>query len=79
MPQRYVSSTSDQLFEAFGVIRAAAHPIKILRDERMIGLRQRKPIDWLIAIVTRVGAYRQTNMMSQWRFRTVPHSEYSQR
>ena len=50
------------LFEAFEVICAAAHSVKILWDERMIGIWQRKPIDWLIAVVTRVGTYRQTNL-----------------
>src|SRR5438094_10468754 len=50
------------LFEALGVIGAAAHAIQILRNERVIGLRQREPIDWLIAIVTRICSYCQTNL-----------------
>src|SRR5260370_29136915 len=50
------------LFEAFEVICAAAHSVKILWDERMIGIWQRKPIDWLVTIVTRVCSYCQTNL-----------------
>ena len=42
------------LFEALGVVRAAAHAIQILRNDRVIGVRQWKPIDWLVAVVTRV-------------------------
>ena len=30
----------------------------------MIGIWQRKPIDWLVAIVTRVCSYRQANLCS---------------
>ena len=50
------------LFEALGVICATAHAIKVLRNKRMIGLRQREPIDRLVAIVTRVRAYSQPNL-----------------
>jgi hypothetical protein len=50
------------LFEPLGVIGAAAHTIKILRNERVVGLGQRKPIDWLITNVTRIGSYGQTNL-----------------
>ena len=42
--------------------RAAAHSIKVLRNNRMIGLRQRKPIGRLVAIVTRVCSYCQTDL-----------------
>jgi hypothetical protein len=41
------------LFEAVVVIGPAAHPVEILWDNRMIGLRQRKPVQWLVAVVTR--------------------------
>jgi len=41
------------LFKPIVVSGAAAHPIKILRDDRMVGLRQCKPIDWQRAVVTR--------------------------
>src|SRR6267378_6860828 len=53
-----------KLFEALGVIYSTAHSIKILRNDRLIGLRQRKPIDWLVAVVTRVCSDRQTNLGS---------------
>ena len=38
MPGRYVSSMIADLFEALGVIRAAAHAVEILRHDRVIGL-----------------------------------------
>src|SRR5207247_11050688 len=50
------------LFEALLVIRAPAHAIQVLRNDRMIGLGQRKPIDWLISVVTRICSYRQTHL-----------------
>src|SRR5207237_2120177 len=50
------------LFEALLVILASAHAIEVLWNDRMIGLRQRKPIDWLVPVVTRVCPYRQTNL-----------------
>ena len=53
------------LFKTLVVIQPAAHPIEILRNDRVISLRQRKPIDWLIANVTRVCSYCQTNLCSR--------------
>ena len=50
------------LFEALGVICSAAHTIEILRNDRVIGLRQLKPIDRLITVVTGVCPYGQTNL-----------------
>ena len=50
------------LFEALVVICASAHAIQVLWNERMIGLRQRKPIDRLVSIVARVCAYCQPNL-----------------
>src|SRR5437867_2493871 len=51
------------LFKALVIIGAAAHPIKILRNDRMIGtIRQCKPIDWLVAIVTGSSCHRETNL-----------------
>src|SRR6266850_643204 len=38
------------LFKALVISRAAAHTIEILRNERMIGLRQREPINWRVAV-----------------------------
>ena len=52
------------LFEPLGVIYSTAHSIKILRNDRVIGLRQRKPVDWLVAVVTRVCSHRQANLCS---------------
>ena len=40
------------MLKAVVVIRAAAHPVKILRNNRVIGIRQCKPIQWLVAVVT---------------------------
>src|SRR5260370_33661611 len=42
------------LFEALVVTGAAAHPIKILRNNRVIVTRRREPIDRLVPIVTRI-------------------------
>ena len=53
------------LFEALGVICAAAHAIKILWNDGMIGIGQREPIDRLVAIVARIGSYCQTNLCSR--------------
>jgi hypothetical protein len=50
------------LFEPLGVVYSTAHSIKILRNDRVIGLRQRKPIDRLVSIVTRIGSYRQPDL-----------------
>src|SRR3981189_1524228 len=52
------------LFEAFGVICSAAHSIEILRNDGVIGLRQRKPIDRLVAVVARVCSYCKANLRS---------------
>jgi hypothetical protein len=41
-----------KLFETIIVIRAAAHSIKVLRDDGVICVWQLKPIDRLRAIVT---------------------------
>ena len=45
------------LLEAFLVIGAAAHPVKILRHDWVIDARQRKPVNRLVAIVTRICSY----------------------
>src|SRR5205823_15101701 len=52
------------LFEAFIVIGSAAHPIEVLRHDRVIGARQRKPVNRLVAVVTRVCSYRETHLCS---------------
>src|ERR1051326_266738 len=45
------------LLEAIVVIRAAAHPIKVLRNERVIGIWQCEPVQRLVAVVTRSRSY----------------------
>src|SRR5882762_9833855 len=50
------------LFEALCVICAAAHAVKILRHDGVIGLRQREPVDWRVTNVTRISSYGQTNL-----------------
>src|SRR6266511_4288916 len=52
------------LFKALVVIGPSAHPIKVLRNDRMISIRQLKPIHWLVAIVTRVCSRCQTHLCS---------------
>src|SRR6478752_9556078 len=49
------------LFEPLIVSSATAHPIEILRDNGMIGLRQRKPIERLVAVITRSCSHSQSN------------------
>ena len=41
------------LFKPLGIICPAAHPIKVLRNDWVIGIWQLKPIDGLVAIITR--------------------------
>ena len=62
MRGRYVSSMTGQFVEVLGVIGPAAHAIEILRNDRMIGLRQREPIDRLVAVVARICSYSQANL-----------------
>src|SRR5215470_11442049 len=50
------------LFEALLVIRAPAHAIQVLWNDRVISFRQRKPIDWLVAIIAGVCPYCQANL-----------------
>ena|SRR2546428_14164138 len=50
------------LFKALVITGAAAHPIKILRNDWVIGIWQLKPIDWLVAVVTGSGCHRETNL-----------------
>src|SRR6478752_9673892 len=51
------------LFEPLIIRSATAHPIKILRDNGMIGLRQRKPIERLVAVITGSCSQPQPNKM----------------
>src|SRR6476660_652321 len=41
------------LFEPLSVISPTAHAIKVLWNNGMIGIGQRVPIDWLVAVVAR--------------------------
>src|ERR1051325_30641 len=50
------------LFEALVIGRATAHAIQILWNDRVIGVGQRKPIDWLGAIVARICPYREADL-----------------
>ena len=60
--ERVFSPGLADLFEAIVVICATAHPIKVLRDERVIGVRQCKPVQRLIAVITRSRAHSETNI-----------------
>src|SRR6478752_7384283 len=51
------------LFEPLIVSSATAHPIEILRNNGMIGLRQRKPIERLVAVITRSRSHPQAHKM----------------
>ena len=50
------------MFEPLGVIGPAAHPIKVLRNDRVIGIWQLKPIDGLLAIVTGSRCYTEADL-----------------
>src|SRR4029079_8043787 len=41
------------LFEAIIIVRSAAHPIEVHRDNRMIGVWYGEKVHWLIAVVAR--------------------------
>jgi len=51
------------LFDVVVVIRPATHSIQVLRNERVIGLRQRKPIKRLVAVVTGSRSHTQADKM----------------
>ena len=50
------------LFESLVVTRSAAHSIKILWHECVIGIGQLKPIKRLVTVVTRSGGHRETDL-----------------
>ena len=50
------------LFEPLSVIDPAAHAIKVLRDDRVIGVWQRKPIDRLVAIIAGSRCHCETDL-----------------
>src|SRR6478752_2687545 len=51
------------LFEPLIVSSATAHSIEILRDNGMVGLRERKPIERLVAVITRSCSHPQPHEM----------------
>src|ERR1700730_3244818 len=60
--ERMLQPRLSDLLKAIVVGRSAAHSIEILRNDRMIGLWQLKPIERLVAVVTRGCAHPQTNL-----------------
>src|ERR1041385_3956828 len=51
------------LFEPLIIGRTTAHSIEILRDNRMVGIWQPKPIERLVAVITRSCSHPQPNKM----------------
>src|SRR6267378_2225394 len=60
--ERMLQPRLSDLFKAIVVARSAAHPIEILRNDRMVGIWQLKPIERLVAVITRGCAHPQTNL-----------------
>ena len=52
------------LFEAVVVIGPAAHSVEVLRNNRVIGIRQCEPVQGLIAVITRGGSDAQPHEIS---------------
>src|ERR1041384_7480427 len=52
------------LLEPIVIGRTAAHPIEILRNDRVIGLGQAKPIERLIAVIARGRTYCKADLRS---------------
>src|SRR6266567_9322005 len=53
------------LFKALVVIGAAAHPIEVLWNHRVIGIWRLEPTHWLVAVVTRSCSYPETDLRSR--------------
>jgi hypothetical protein len=51
------------LFEPLIIGSATAHPIEILRYNRVVGIRQLKPIERLVAVITRSCSHPQAHKM----------------
>jgi hypothetical protein len=51
------------LFEPLIIGSASAHPIEILRDNRVVGIWQREPMKRLVAVITRSCSHTQPNKM----------------
>src|SRR5947208_14517086 len=52
------------LFEPLGVVSSPAHPIQVLRDHRVIVVRQCKPIQVHLSVITRVCSDREADLRS---------------
>jgi len=52
------------LFKAIVIARSAAHSIKILRNDGMIGARKRKPTDLDVSVIARGRGHPQTDLAS---------------
>ncbi len=52
------------LFKLRGVVRCTAHSIEILWNHWVIVVRQRKPVERLIAVVTGICSHRQADLRS---------------
>jgi len=50
------------LLKAIGVARSAAHPIEILRYDRMVWIWQLIKMDGLVSVITRGRSGRQANL-----------------
>src|SRR6266536_4041910 len=49
------------LLEPLGVVSSAAHPIQVLRNDGMIAIRQRKPVQGLLPVITGSGSHPQAD------------------
>ena len=52
------------LFEAIIIVSPTAHPIEVLRDNRMIGVWYGEEVHWLIAVVARSRADAEAHLSS---------------
>src|SRR5437667_10506658 len=52
------------LLKALIVGRSTAHPVEILRDDRMVGIRQRKPIQFDVSVIARGRSHAQADLGS---------------
>ena len=52
------------LFEPLGIVSSSAHSIEVLRDDGVIVIRQRKPIEVHLSFITRVCSYREADLRS---------------
>ena len=62
--ERMLQPGLSHLFKAVVVARSATHPIKILRNDRMVGFWQLKPIHLDVSVVARGRSHSQTDLGS---------------